>query len=226
MADHCDPGAAGADSRGARFFVFDGTRPDAPEAGFFERLRDVVPHDVKVAGPRAAGAAVTEIAGEMDRRDREDEEDAPPWYVIVYNLSRFRDLRKDEDDFGYSRLDEDRPPSPGKQFARILRDGPPLGIHGLLWCDTYNNVHRSLDRQGLRDLEMRILFQMNAGDSSNLIDTPAASQLGIHRAILYNEGLGHSEKFRPYGLPPAEWLRRVKEQFERRPSGPGGPLAE
>ena len=67
-----------------------------------------------------------------------------------------------------------------------------------------------LDRQSLRDFEMRVLFQMNANDSSSLMDTPEASRLGVHRAIFYDEGQGRMEKFRPYGLPSADWLAWVK----------------
>ena len=85
----------------------------------------------------------------------------------------------------------------------------------MLWCDTYSNVNRMLDRQCLRDFEMRVLFQMNANDSSSLMDTPEASRLGVHRAFFYDEGQGRMEKFRPYGLPSTEWLARVKKHLTR-----------
>ena len=47
-------------------------------------------------------------------------------------------------------------------------------------------------------------------------DSPAASRLGVHRAILYDEGQGRLEKFRPYGRPSTEWLDWVKTQFHAR----------
>jgi hypothetical protein len=53
---------------------------------------------------------------------------------------------------------------------------------------------------------------MNVADSSTFLDSPAASKLGTHRAILTSEEDGRSEKFRPYGPPPEEWLAQVKEQ--------------
>ena len=68
----------------------------------------------------------------------------------------------------------------------------------------------------MRDFEMRILFQMNASDSSSLMDTPEASRLGVHRAFFYDEGQGRMEKFRPYGLPSVEWLAEVKKRLEGR----------
>ncbi len=57
---------------------------------------------------------------------------------------------------------------------------------------------------------------MNAEDSANLIDTPAASKLGAYRALLYSEEEGRLEKFRPYGVPSEEWLGWVGERFRER----------
>lgn len=203
-------------SPGARFYVLDGTRPDSPLHGLWSRVASVVPHALKLASPRAMPALIAEVADEVTRREESGQEDAPPVYLIIFDLGRFRDLRRAEDDFGFSRLDDDKPANPAKQFSKILHEGPALGVHTLVWCDTYNTVNRALDRQTLRDLELRVLFQMNAADSSNLIDSPAASQLGIHRAILYDEGDGRLEKFRPYGLPSGAWLAWVEQQLHAR----------
>ena len=112
-----------------------------------------------------------------------------------------------------------------KQFSTLLREGPNFGIHTLIWCDNFTNLNRWLDRQVLHDLAMRVLFQMSAGDSANLMDTPEASRLGIHRAILYNEEQGEFEKFRPYGLPDDAWLRWVRDQLQVRFGANLGPLA-
>jgi len=222
-AQHC-PAGHNDHSPAADFYLFDGMRSDSPAKGLWQHLASLLPHRVKIVRPRDAAAAVQEIAEELARRRQNDETDAPSLYLLVDHLSRFRDLRKAEDDFGFSSFGEDKPPSPAALFAGILRDGPEVGIHGLIWCDTYNSVTRSIDRQALRDLEMRVLFQMNASDSSNLIDSPAAARLGVFRAVLYDDGQGRLEKFRPYGVPSEAWLRRVGEQFEKRPSEvPSGP---
>jgi hypothetical protein len=84
-----------------------------------------------------------------------------------------------------------------------------VGVHALVWCDSYTTASRWLDRQSLRDFDMRVLFQMSAADSSNLMDSPAASRLGPHGAYFYSEEHGQAEKFRPYGMPGAEWLERA-----------------
>lgn len=200
---------------GARFYVLDGLRPDSPQTGFWNRLAEVLPHGVTVASPRKTPEVIAEIAEELARREAANQEDAPPIYLVIYDVARFRDLRKSEDDFGFSSSSDDAPPNPGRQFRTILHDGPAVGVHALIWADGYNSVVRSLDRQGLDDVEMRVLFRMNAGDSSNLIDSAVASQLGVHRAIFDDEGQGLLEKFRPYGLPSTEWLDWVKRRLQK-----------
>ncbi len=66
---------------------------------------------------------------------------------------------------------------------------------------------------------MRVVFQMSANDSASLIDSPKASNLGLHRALLYNEQQGSTETFRPYAQPGAEWVRRVGETLRARNAG-------
>ena len=151
-------------------------------------------------GPRS----IAEVAAEVARREAAGEEDAAPWYLVIHDAGRFRDLRRNDDDFSFS-MDRDKPPRPDKQWAEILRNGPAWGVHSLVWCDSYNDVNRLVDRQTLREFELRVLFQMSAADSTNLLDTPAASRLRQHRGLFYSDDLGTQEKFRPYG-PPSDGL--------------------
>jgi S-DNA-T family DNA segregation ATPase FtsK/SpoIIIE len=167
-----------------------------------------------VLSPRDAVLSVNALAEEIARRiaSADSADSAPePVFMVIHNLSRFRELKKGED---YS-FGEDESTSAGKKLATILREGPPVGVHALIWCDSYNNATRWLDRQSLRDFEMRTLFQMSATDSSNLIDSPAASKLGAHTAIFHSEERGQAEKFRPYKPPSATWLAWVGEQWDR-----------
>ena len=63
---------------------------------------------------------------------------------------------------------------------------------------------------------------MNSADSSSLIDSPAASRFGGHRALLYMRELGTVEKLRPYGVPSAEWLAAVGSRFGQVPKAEPG----
>jgi len=200
-----------------RFYLFDGSPVDSALAGQLGRLKELIPHPVTNVSWRELGATFVDLAAEVKRRQESASDDQAPIYLFIYDVQRFRDLCKADDDFGYSRYDEDKPPPPAKLFADVLRDGPPVGIHTMIWCDSVNNMNRTLDRQGLKEFENRILFQMSGNDSSTLIDTPAASKLGENRAMYYSEEENRFEKFRPYGVPELPWLETIKQRFGARP---------
>ncbi len=197
--------------RGPRFYLLCDPSLEERFASQVDQLARAVPHQVNVVGWQDLPAAIGELAEEVDHRSQVREESFPPLFLFVFGLQRFRDLRKQEDDFGFSRRGEEKP-SPARQFAHILREGPPVSVYSLVWCDTLNNLQRMLDRQSLKEFDMRVLFQMNANDSSNLIDSPVASKLGLYRALFYAENEGRLEKFRPYNLPSQEWLDSVYSQ--------------
>ena len=96
--------------------------------------------------------------------------------------------------------------NPAARLNDLICEGASHGVHVIATCDTYNNVNRFLSRKALTEFEMRVLFQMSANDSASLCDTPKASQLGLHRALFYNEQEGYLEMFRPYALPGGDWL--------------------
>ncbi len=205
----------------ARFYLLDGSPVDSSLAGKLGQLAKVLPHPVANVTWRDLGAKFAEIAAEMERRQTDSSVDLGPIYVVIHDVQRFRDLRKGDDDFGYSRYDENKPIPPSKIFGDMLRDGPPLGVHTLIWCDSVNNLNRTFDRQGTKEFENRVLFQMSANDSSTLIDTPAASKQGENRALYYSEEANRTEKFRPYTIPEPEWLEKVRLQFASRPMPKG-----
>ncbi len=107
--------------------------------------------------------------------------------------------------FSLSR-EEEAGPRCDAQFADLLREGPTVGIHTLVWANTLSTLERTLDRQTIHEFDHRVLFQMSTADSSNLIDSPIANQLGLHRALLHSEEQGGMERFRPYAAIPDGWL--------------------
>jgi hypothetical protein len=216
LAAQLPPGDPGAEAGSRpRFYVIDGRHAEAPTEGPLARLPEVLPHAVRLAGSREADAILAELAAEVERRQKDPAAAAAPISVVLFALQRLRDLRRQEDDFSFSRQ-ADEAASPAQQFATLLREGAVLGMHTLMWCDTNNNLQRVVDRQGMRELAMRVVFQMNVADSSHLIDNPLASKLGLHRALFLNETDGRLDKFRPYGLPSEAWLRRVQQQLRGR----------
>ena len=197
----------------AAFYLFDATPPDDPQADQLARIASNLPHDVRIVSWRDVDSTMAEIHAELERRRDANETDANPVFMFLHGLQRYRKLRRSETDFGFSMSDDDKPPSPDKQFAELIEDGAVYGMHTLTWCDTVTNVERSFDRQAIRSFENRVLFQMSAVDSTTLIDSAAASKLGIHRALFSNEEHGTLEKFRPYALPSEDWLESVQTRL-------------
>ncbi|MCA9170935.1 MAG: hypothetical protein KDB23_24845, partial [Planctomycetales bacterium] len=103
------------------------------------------------------------------------------------------------------------------QLANILREGPNVGVHTLLWADGYHTITRWLERSSLREFGQRALMQMSATDSSHLMDSAAASQLGANRAVLYDHDRGLAERFRPYGVPNDGWLDEIPRPMSSSP---------
>jgi len=203
----------------AKFYILDFGSVDNSNAHYLANLNDIVPHHIEHGRRRNLPDIISKIADEVDFRLGEEDSGLhkkPSVYLFIYGLQRARDLQK-EDNFGrfaFTNPDEPPPPpSPAEQFPKILREGPDLGIHTIIWCDTVNNMNRKLDRQMLREFEMRVAFQMSSEDSSNLIDTPGAGKLGQQRALFYSEEEGRMEKFRPYKFPSEDWLNKIKKIF-------------
>jgi hypothetical protein len=199
---------------GTRIVVLDGTTPDDRLYGSLERVRKALPHDVRMPTFRELPEALEELGKELAERTASGTADAPGMFLLINGVHRFRALRRNEDDYSFS--SSDGPPSPDKLLALLLREGPAVGIHTMLWADTVANLQRTVDRAGLRELENKVLFQVSVNDSSTLIDSAVASRLGFHRALLAVEETGLQEKFRPYALPDDAFLAMVSERLRAR----------
>ncbi len=198
----------------AKIVLLDGTPADDPKFGLLGRVAECLPHDVKVAAYRETDDAIRAVAEEVAARQAGGD-DRQSVFLLIHGLQRYRQLRKNEDDYGFGGT-SDGPAPADKLFASILREGSGLGVHVVLTCDTVASLQRSLDRSAMREFDWRAMFQLSQTDSSTLIDSPAASRLGPQRALLYSEELGTIEKFRPWLLPTEEYLAKVREAFAAR----------
>jgi hypothetical protein len=205
--------------------ILDGSTADDPDAKWFASMAERFNGDVQTMDARTAAKGLRQLGEELERRKSDAGAVHSPRFLIVYGLQRFRDLRRSEDDFGFGRRSENGEVNVAELLAELVREGPPLGMHVLVWCDTLVNVQRAFDRRDLREFEQRVLFQMGVTDSSTLIDSPAASRLGLNRALFATEELSVPEKFRPYRLPTLEWLDEAARGWKqvadrRRPLAP------
>jgi hypothetical protein len=192
----------------ARFVVFESTAPNSPERAFLEKIVGAIPHETLLAKGGDLGEIVNRLADDLKQRSDDEHAPAPATFLVIHGLQNFKKFRQD-DDFGFSGEEA----NPAAQLQKLIAEGPSHGIHVLATIDTYNNVNRFLGRKGLSEFEMRVLFQMSTNDSASLCDDPKASTLGLHRALLYNEQEGYLETFRPYALPPAEWIEDAAKKL-------------
>ena len=204
-----------------RFVVLDGGRFDSGDMNLAARLARNLSIEMEVPQAAEVDQAVLALYEEVMRRTEANDTNSPQAFLVIYNLARFRQLRRSEDDFGMSSFgSDDEPEKPSQHLAHILREGPAVGVHVILWCDSFNNLNRWFDRATLRDFAFRVLFQMSPTDSSNLMDSTAASHMGQFRAMLYDDERGEYEKFQPYGPPSAKWLQSIGPKLSGSQSKP------
>ena len=198
--------------------VLAGSRPESGGQQAWHDLGTALPGKLEVCGVGDAASVVAAYAAEVVRRSSAengavDGESLPSRFLVIHDLAQFRNLRMTEEEFSFSSSSNGKPTPIDKQFRNILREGPAVGVHVLIWCDSYNGLNRFIDRMTLRELDYRVALQMSAADSTSLIDTPAAGRIGEQRAVFYRDDLGTQVKFRPYGRPTAEWIDWVAEQL-------------
>lgn len=201
--------AAQRDPAALRFVVLDGSPDDRREASGLARVAASLPHAIDPVRYRDAADAVCAVADEVRRRLDGSQPEEQSVFLVIHGLQRYRALRRGDDEFSFSVSAEAPAARPDQELAFILREGPGVGVHVLAWCDTLSNLERALERSALREFDNRLLFQMSATDSSHLIDSPEANNLGLHRALLYSEERGLIEKLRPYDELSAAWLAQV-----------------
>lgn len=199
---------------GLRLHALDGEDDDAPFAVLHGRLRGILPA-VATRQPGRDAAALLQSLEELLEKRRSGDADRTPVVLTVFSAQRLRQLRPDED----LAFDRDGAGNPAERFARLLADGPEFGIHTMVWCDSLASVQRGLGRRALKAFDARILFQMSASDSTELIDADDASRLGLHTALLVTQGDGRSEKFRPFSLPDSDTIERLEQGVRGRAGG-------
>ena len=196
----------GASAEPPSFFVLESTQTTTDESATIRlpQVAEALGTSVILISRANLAEQMNALRKEVERR-QETQAQHGALFLLIHGLQRFRELRSTEDDFSYSRGDAERL-NPNQDLSAILRDGPPVNVHAIIWCDTLANLSRQLDRPSIKEFEMRVLFQMSSSDSSVIMDSPKASRLGLYRAIFNNQTDDIEEKFRPYGMPTTTWF--------------------
>jgi hypothetical protein len=204
----------------AQFFILDFISGGTKDNIYLKTLADIIPHTYHYGKRNQILDYITIIANELEHRFEDQEDilqDKPTIYLVMYGLQRARKL-KPEDSFEInmsleSTSESQKQKDINKSLKKVITDGPDFGVHTILWCDTYVNLVRRLNRNALRDFGMRVAFQMGRDDSLILMETQDANKLGAYRALFYNEEENYLEKFRPYKTPKEDWLKKIAQRF-------------
>jgi hypothetical protein len=198
--------AAQYPAEGIRLILLHQAVPGSSDDAYVERIASAVAGLRVGRGPESA-EILAGLAEELrERSGGESGAGAVPVFLFIHGLQRFRKLRS-EDDFSFG--GGDSAGDPAAHFTELVTEGSIQGMHLVISIDTAANAGRYLNRKAMAEFEMRMLFQMSANDSARMIDSPAAQDLGLYRALLYNEQAGTTETFRPYAMPPESWTREV-----------------
>jgi hypothetical protein len=179
----------------ACFTIAEFTRPSSPFHGFFGSVRHL-PHEVLVAGPRAAGAALEALADDLDARLADPAGAVrPERFFLIAGMHRWHELLA-EGDYG-------RPSELSAQLVRLADKGPDVGLHVVAWADSYATAERALRRAGIGHFGLRAALRVfSPAESDLLIGVPAAAGLDDDRG-LYRDTEWPSEqveKFKPYSI--------------------------
>ena len=116
-----------AGPQACRFYLLDGSPVDSALAGQLGRLKDVLPHPVTNVTWRSSARRSAGWPRRWKRRQESTSDDQAPIYILIYDVQRFRDLRKSDDDFGYSATTKTSPRLRQRSSVMSCAMGPPSG---------------------------------------------------------------------------------------------------
>jgi DNA segregation ATPase FtsK/SpoIIIE, S-DNA-T family len=181
----------------ACFTIAEFTRPSSPSHGFFTPLLGL-PHPVRIADRREAGAALEALLDDLDARLAGADADGPARperFFLIAGLHRWHELLAEGD---YGRASET-----SARLVRLADQGPDAGIHVVAWADGYTTAERALRRAGLAHFGLRaVLRVLSPAESDALLGVSAAASLDDDRALYRDTEwpAEQVEKFKPYSV--------------------------
>jgi S-DNA-T family DNA segregation ATPase FtsK/SpoIIIE len=211
--------AAQTEPDACSFSIVDLTSADAEWADHPEEFEAAVPHDAKVLPKKKdINMLVPVLAAEVARRVEAEDYKSPMMVLVILGLHRARDMRESEDGvgggsrfggFGLDGTAGAAQDDPRAALKAILRDGPEVGVHTLIWSDSYASLEKVLDGASFAQLGIRVAGPLPRNESHRMFDDDTASDIDKpHRMMKSDEErVGVLELFRPYAVPPASFLQ-------------------
>lgn len=198
--------------RDLNIHVVDLTTADAAWADFPESLRDAMPHKIEVCGRQRLRDLLPELRSLVKQRHATSDAQSdtskdfgPRTVLAIIGAHRARELRP-SDEMGafvsFDAKDENAAPELSVCLKEIVTDGPDVGVHTMLWLDSYTNFERIFDRRVLGEFGIRVSGALPEKDSHTLYDNQIAAQITHpNRMVKFDDDLvGVYAMFRPYAV--------------------------
>jgi S-DNA-T family DNA segregation ATPase FtsK/SpoIIIE len=178
--------------------------------------------DAFAASLSEAGVAVTRrrqlpdlmraLAHEVDRRISSDDTMCRTTLLVMYGMHRARD-------FDEASFDHEPGADLGALLLQILRDGPEVGVHTVLWAETIATMDRRVPSGASREMSWRVAGQMSAEDSLALIDSATAGSLREQQVVVTNDDRGIAQRCTTISAPGCHWVAGMLERLQDDPQG-------
>jgi DNA segregation ATPase FtsK/SpoIIIE, S-DNA-T family len=175
------------------FVIAEFARPSSAYHRYFDPVRDL-PHETRLVGGAGALAALKDLSADLDARLADaGAAPQPRRFFVVAGLHRWPELGADSE-WG-------KPTEATSLLARLAEHGPEVGIHVVVWSDSYATAERALRRAGIGQFTLRVALRLpSPSESDALLGVPAAASLADDRALFRDVDWPHEqvEKFKPY----------------------------
>lgn len=180
-------------SAGVAVRVLDFGPLDGGLSPMLETLRDCL----TLVRRRDAPTHLLELAALVKRRGDLGEHRAASEVCVIAALHRARDLADGNE--------------VSDALEEILRDGPDVGIHVVVWCDKPVSLERRLSSSARREFGMRLVGPMSREDSMDLVDSEIAAQIKPSQAVFDDHDRATTVRLRRFSMPDLGWVARVAE---------------
>lgn len=191
---------AGADVRVADFTPID--------EGFEEGLAPLAESGALVVERRRrVPALVQEIHAEVARRLEAEDLRARGIVVVLFGMHRARDFDSESIEF-------DAEADLQRLLGEILRDGPEVGVHTIMWFETVGAISRRLRHDAVRECSWRLGGRMSGDDSQSFLGADGAASLRPQQLLTANEDLGLLRRSTALTAPGRSWMEDLAGERE------------
>jgi hypothetical protein len=175
------------------FEIAEFARPSSSFHRYFDPVRDL-PHGIRIVGAACALDVLRDLTKDLEARLADaGAASQPRRFFMVAGLHRWQELGADSE-WG-------KPTEATTLLTRLAEHGPEVGIHVVVWADSYATAERALRRPGIGQFTLRVALRLQSPTESDaLLGVPAAASLADDRALFRDVDWPHEqvEKFKPY----------------------------